>query len=189
MTFGNGSGNPVDVVGLAPNNDVTGSLTTDPFKPGVAVYGSYDGSASPLLFKVGPGSVLQVRRDRAAYAADHGAGALIVHFHNKVGAKAQRVSLKATSAVRLRLSQTIIKLGGTVTATVTVAADSGVPATGKVDIRRVGGGIFISGNLVNGKLVIKFKPRARTLYQVRADYHGDSQYLSGVSNVVALRVT
>lgn len=187
VTFG--SSNPVDVVGLAANGDVNGSLTTDPFRPGIAVYGSFDGSASPLLFKDGPGSVLQVRRDRAAYAADHGAGALIVHFHNKVGAKAQRVSLKATPAVSLKLSPTIVRLGGTVTATVTVAADSGVPATGKVDIRRVGGGIFISGNLVNGKLVIKFKPQLRTLYQVRADFHGDGQYLTGVSNVVALRVT
>ncbi|MEP7019651.1 MAG: S8 family serine peptidase [Pseudonocardiales bacterium] len=189
VTFGNGSGNPVDVVGLADNGDVNASLTINPFRPGIAVYGSFDGSASPLLFKDASGSVLQVRRDRAAYAADHGAGALIVHFHNKVGAKAQRVSLKATPAVRLTLSPTIVTLGATVTATVTVAADSGVPATGKVDIRRVGGGIFITGNLVNGKLVIKFKPQLRTLYQVRADYHGDSQYLSGVSNVVALRVT
>ena len=70
-------------------------LSLDILHPGVAVYGSYDGDASPLLFRDSPGSVLTIRRDAAAYAADHGQGALIIHFQNKRGYKAQVVYLKS----------------------------------------------------------------------------------------------
>ena len=82
--------------GLSAAGDPDGSLTFDPLHPGVAVFGSFDGTGSALLFADSPGSVLAVRRDRDAYAADHGRGALIVHFHNVVGDKAQPVAFEST---------------------------------------------------------------------------------------------
>ena len=81
----------VDVSGASPT--FTGAaLSTDVLKPGVAVFGTYDGIGSALLYHDSPGT-LTVRRDAATYAADHGTGALIVHFQNAVGHVAQVVDL------------------------------------------------------------------------------------------------
>jgi hypothetical protein len=88
----------VDTVGLSSSLAPDGTLTTDVLNPGVAVFGSFDGNGSPLLYVDAPGA-LAVRRDAAAYAADHGQGALIVHFHNVVGTKAQIVDLGHTLTV------------------------------------------------------------------------------------------
>jgi hypothetical protein len=101
VTFGNFANGPVDSAGVhISGNNVSfdGTLTTDVLNPGVAVFGSFDGSGSPLLYLDSPGS-LNVRRDAAAYAADHGEGALIVHFQNAVGNKAQVVDLGHTLTV------------------------------------------------------------------------------------------
>jgi hypothetical protein len=87
---------PVDQVGdVGAKGKLVKPLSFDVLHPGVAVFGSYDGDASALLYRDSPGSVLEVRRDSAAYAVDHGLGALLVHFHNKVGNKAQVASLSA----------------------------------------------------------------------------------------------
>jgi hypothetical protein len=177
----------VDSVGFAANgDDLSGSLSTNPFRPGLAVYGSFDGSASPLLFQDQAGSVLNVRRDRSTYGYDHALGALIVHFHNTVGTKAQRMALKSVSRVGLTLSPTRAHPGTTITATVTVPADGGLAATGTVIIRHVGGGVLGSGQVVNGKAVVKFTRPAKGTYHVRAEYRGDSNYLAGNSAQVTL---
>jgi subtilisin family serine protease len=98
VTFGQFSANPVDSVGFNGNlTALNGSLSTDVLKPGVAVFGAFDGSSSPLLYADEPNTSLTVRRDTAAYAADHGMGVLMVHFHNTVGNKAQVVGIKAAS--------------------------------------------------------------------------------------------
>ena len=94
VTFGQFQSSPVDTVGF--NSSLTaldGSLSTDVLNPGVAVFGSFDGSSSPLLYADMPGTSLTLRRDAASYAADHGMGALLVHFHNTVGNKAQVVDI------------------------------------------------------------------------------------------------
>jgi hypothetical protein len=98
LTFGSFSADPVDSVGLDSNDAPDGTLTADVLNPGVAVYGSFAGGGSPLLYVDGPGTLV-VRRDAAAYAADHGKGALIVHFHNAVGNKAQIVDIGHTLTV------------------------------------------------------------------------------------------
>jgi hypothetical protein len=86
---------PVDQVGdIDATGHLVNALSFDVAHPGIAVFGSYDGSASALLFRDSPGSVLEIRRDTAAYKADHGLGALIVHFQNKRGYKAQVISVK-----------------------------------------------------------------------------------------------
>jgi subtilisin family serine protease len=92
VSFGQFSGEPVDFAGFDPN---TGDLTlsADVLNPGVSVAGTFDGFESPLLWADMPSTSLNLRRDAAAYAADHGMGAMMVHFQNTVGNKAQIVDL------------------------------------------------------------------------------------------------
>jgi hypothetical protein len=92
-TFSTFSNNPVDSVGLDSQLRPNGTLSTDVLNPGVAVFGTFTGSGSPLLYLDSPGTTLHVRADRSAYAADHGQDALIVHFQNAAGNKAQVVQL------------------------------------------------------------------------------------------------
>jgi subtilisin family serine protease len=98
VTFGSFSGDPVDSVGFTSDlSGFDGSLTTDVLNPGVAVFGSFDGSSSALLYADMPGTSLTLQRDAAAYAADKGQGVLMVHFHNVAGNKAQVVDIDSHS--------------------------------------------------------------------------------------------
>jgi subtilisin family serine protease len=92
VSFGQFSGNPVDFAGFDPNTGDL-SLSADVLNPGVTVTGAFDGNESPLLWADMPSTSLNVRRDAAAYAADHGMGAMMVHFQNTVGNKAQIVDI------------------------------------------------------------------------------------------------
>ena len=85
---------PVDRVGLTKKLDPNGTLKTNVLKPGIAVYGRYGGRGSALLYRDSSGTKLHVRRDASAYEADRGKGALIVHFQDAVGHKAQVVRLE-----------------------------------------------------------------------------------------------
>lgn len=87
---------PIDAYGFDSQGNLDGSLSTDPLHPGVAVFGTPANPPS-VLFTDSPASVLLIERNQAAYTADHGLGALIVHFHNTVGHKAQVVELKGKS--------------------------------------------------------------------------------------------
>lgn len=96
VTWSEFSPNPVDTAGVHVSGtsiSLDGTLSTDVLKPGVAVYGSFNGAGSALLYHDSPGKLL-VRSDAAAYKSDHGKGALIVHFQDAVGAAAQVVALK-----------------------------------------------------------------------------------------------
>ena len=97
VTFGSFTGNSVDSVGFDGGGALDGSLTTDVLNPGVAVFGSFDGSSSALLYADMPSTSLTVQRDTAAYAADNGHGVLMVHYHNVTGNKAQVVDIDSHS--------------------------------------------------------------------------------------------
>ncbi|MDT4985464.1 MAG: hypothetical protein QOF95_2954, partial [Pseudonocardiales bacterium] len=155
---------------------------------GVAMFGSFDGDASALLFRDSPGSVLKLTRNIAAYAADRGKGLLTVHFHNTVGNKAQVSSLKSAARVTLKVSPTSAKLNTKINS-VTTVANTGLVPTGKVNIRHVGGGVFATGTLRNGVLSVSFTPHARGTYRVRAEYAGDANYLAGNSAVITVTVS
>lgn len=99
VTFSTFAADPTDSVGFTSNFDLDGTLSMDVLHPGLAVYGSYTGAGSPLLYRDQSGKAVQVRRDSVAYAADHGQGALIVHFQNAVGSKAQVVDIGHTLTV------------------------------------------------------------------------------------------
>jgi subtilisin family serine protease len=149
VTFGQFSGSPVDSVGFDNNSDLDGALSTDVLNPGVAVFGDVNASAgnSLLLYRDMPGTSLTVRRDAAAYAADHGMGAMLVHFHNAAGNKAQIVDIdhhsvtvtkSGTGTGTVTSSPAGIDCGSTCTAafntgasvTLTATADSGSSFTG-----------------------------------------------------------
>ena len=98
-TFSTFASGPTDSVGLTGSFGLDGTLSMDVLHPGLAVYGTYTGIGSPLLYLDQSGKAVQVRRDSAAYATDHGQGALIVHFQNAVGSKAQVVDIGHTLTV------------------------------------------------------------------------------------------
>jgi Subtilase family/PA domain len=98
-TFSTFSNAPVDTVGLDSQLRPNGTLSMDVLKPGVAVFGTFTGFGSPLLYRDAPGTSLHLRADRASYTADHGEGALIVHFQNTAGSKAQVVQLSHALSV------------------------------------------------------------------------------------------
>jgi subtilisin family serine protease len=188
-SFSNQSAGPVEVIGLnAVTGELQSPLTADVLHPGLAIYGSFDVDTNLLLFLDEPGTTLVTRRQPSTYFDDHAQGALLVHFHNGVGTKAQRMQLKTASHVTLKLSASSIRLHNSMTATVTVAnAGSAVPS-GLVNIRRVGGGLLRTGRLTNGHVTMSFTPTARGTYQVRADYGGDANYLAGNSPIMTFTV-
>ncbi len=101
VTFGQFSSDPVDSVGLENADNPDGSLSTDVLNPGVSVFGDVNSSGGNgfILYQDEPNTSLTVQRDAASYAADHGMGAMIVHFHNTVGNKAQIVDVGHTLTV------------------------------------------------------------------------------------------
>jgi subtilisin family serine protease len=184
---------PVDAVGDIDNGgNFVNPLSFDVLKPGVAVFGSYDGDASPLLFRDSPGSVLQIRRDVKQYALDKGKGALMIHFHNALGSKAQVVSLrKNTPTVALSLSPRPVVHGHRVTATIHVTGVPGVTPTGTVALRRTDGGfaVLATGTLTNGTATLHFTPTVRGTFHYNVRYRGDFTYDVTISPSVSLKVT
>ena len=90
--FSSQSSRRIDTLGLGTSMP----LSMNPFRPGIAVYGSFDGTTNGLLYADAPGTLLQGRPDAQRYPLDGGLGVLMVHFHNTVGNKAQVVSVKST---------------------------------------------------------------------------------------------
>ena len=180
---------PVDQVGdVQDDGTLVGGLSLDVLKPGVVVAGSYTGSQSPLLFPDGPSSVLSLRRDATAYAADHGLGAMVVHFHNALGEKTQVVKLKDTASVGLTLAPNPADRGAQVTATVTVPDSAGTKATGPVVLKQ-GTTTIASGTVTDGTAQLTFAPNAAGTYPVHAEYAGDDTHEAAVSATVDLQVS
>ena len=183
-SFSAESSDPVDTIGLASNGMLANPLTIDLARPGVLVAGSGIG----LLYFDQPHTSLVVRRDVPAYAVDHALGALIVHFHNRVGSKAQVLALKSVSKVGLRLSATKVRYGTAVTATVTVANTGGLGPTGAVGVDRVPGGRLGTRMLSGGRAVVRLPNLGRGKYTLYARYGGDGSYLAGSSGAVTLTI-
>lgn len=174
-------GDPVDSVGDPE------WLSFDVLHPGVALYGSYDGSGSPLLYPDAPSSVLNLRRDAAAYAEDGGLGAMVVHFHNALGEKTQIVKLKDERPVELALAPNPAQRGQKVTATVTVADSAGAAATGPVVLKQ-GSTTLASGTVADGTATLSFSLARAGTYPIHAEYAGDDAHEPGNSAPVTLKV-
>lgn len=182
------SGDPVDRIGMDDTGALSAPLSMDVLHPGVSVAGSYTGDASPLLFPDSEASVLKLTRDPASYAADNGKGALLVHFQNAVGDKAQVVRLNAAATVGLALAPTTAARGQTVTATVTIPKDAGPGATGAVTLT-AGGTQVASGTAVDGSATLTFSSAKAGRFPVVASYAGDDNYQPGVSAPATLTVS
>jgi subtilisin family serine protease len=194
FSFSPYQGAPVDHFGDIDNDgNLVGAHSLDVLNPGVSIRGTYDGSNSPLLFRDAPGSVLSIRRDVGAYAADHGLGALLVHFQNEVGNKAQVMSLNKNAAqVSLSLSPNPVVHKHAVEATIQVSGISGMDPTGTVVLRKVDGTQpnrrVAKGTLVNGAVTLEFTPKAVGRFHYVAHYKGDFTYAAADSAPRALRV-
>jgi subtilisin family serine protease len=187
----------IDSVGVDPT---TGSLngsrmTVDVTHPGVEV--TSPGMANPAVARptvghiLNPdqnGTVLTVRRDVAAYNADHATGMLMVHFHNKVGSKAAVVTLKSAAKMTLKLSVTAVALHHNLGATVTVANTGAHVPTGTVTLRTASGAAIKSVALVGGVARLIWAPAARGTFSVYATYGGDANYGAGRSAAAVYRV-
>jgi hypothetical protein len=137
---------PIDLVGLAADGSLSHPLSLDLFRPGITVTVGNNGIRYPDL----PNTVLTLRRDTPAYQADHGLGVLMVHFHNRVGSKAQVVHLRVAPTVSLRLSATRAAFGQRVDSRTSVANTNNAVPTGTVQFRRAGPVALVTGTLVNG---------------------------------------
>jgi subtilisin family serine protease len=186
---------PIDAYGFDAEGNLDGSLTTDVLHPGVAVFGTPAAMPS-VLFPDSPASVVKIERNRGAYATDHGLGALIVHFHNTVGNKAQVVALKSKSKVSLKFGRSTVKRGTAVNVTMAVANDAGTPASGRVQLIRTSGAgapaVSTRARLKAGKVTVSYRPSARLkpgTYRFRADYAGDANYTAGSSSLVRVKIT
>jgi subtilisin family serine protease len=96
VTWSSFSPDPVDKVGVhVSGTTVTldGTLGSNVLRPGVAVHGTFGGNGSPLLYRDLPRTKVLVLSYASSYRADHGKGALIVHFHDAAGHTAQVVRL------------------------------------------------------------------------------------------------
>ena len=96
VTWSSFSPNPVDIAGAHVSGtsvSLDGTLTSNVLKPGVAVYGTWGGNGSALLYRDLPGTKMLVLSYASSYAADHGKGALLVHFHDGLGHIGQVVRL------------------------------------------------------------------------------------------------
>jgi hypothetical protein len=178
----------VDSIGdVDGDGNLVDPMSLDVSKPGVALFGSYDGSASPFLFPDAASSVLTLRRDAAAYVTDGGKGAMIVHFHNQLGSKTQVVQLKSDPAVTLQLAPNPVGRGQDVTATISVPAGSDGPATGAVTLKR-GTTTVASGSLSNGTAQLHASFADAGTYPLHAEYAGDDNHNAGSSTTTNLVV-
>jgi subtilisin family serine protease len=195
FSFSPYQGSPVDHFGdIDGAGKLVGAHSMDVLNPGVSIRGSYDGHASPILFRDTAGSVLSIRRDVSAYAADAGMGALVIHFQNAVGTKAQVVSLnKNTAKVALTLAPSPATSKHKVKATITVSGIAGISPTGTVVLMRTDGPTsgrkVATGTLVNGKVTLTFTPSTSGTFHYVAQYKGDATYAATDSPKKALKVT
>jgi subtilisin family serine protease len=184
----------VDSIGVNLNTFElnSGRLSADVLHPGVEMWNSANLSPLTTGLVLNPdsnGARLTVRRNVAAYNTDKGNGALVVHFHNKVGAKTKLLTLKTKPKVTLTLSKTTLARNHRITATITVANTAGRVPTGTVKLRRASGVVIKSGTLANGKVSLSFTPTRAGTFRVYATYGGSTYYASGASATVTYRVS
>lgn len=187
-TYSNQKDAPVDTVGFDGDGELLdGSLSMDLLEPGVFLGDGGD----VFQFGLTGGDSLLVNRNRDAYKAENALGAMIVHFHNEVGNKAQIVDLVAEGAesqVGLALDPTSVAAGGKVIATVTVADTENEIPTGEVTIT-TGDTVLGTGQVDDtGSAVVVLRPAPAGDYDVVAEYAGNDTYAPGTSDAVALEV-
>ena len=172
----------IDAVGIDPATGEV-SLSADLFAPGISVTDA-NGKAPLVLDK--DGAELTVTRNAASYAADGGKGLMMVHLHNKVGAKTQVVMLMnpvtpPTPTPTKFDTETLVKLKPkkpefreNFKAVVTVESFGGETPTGTVKFR-LNGKKLGAATLEDGQAVLRIKKNvAIGMHHIVATYKGDS---------------
>jgi hypothetical protein len=107
----------------------------------------------------------------------------MVHFHNLVGAKAQVVGIRIAPATAMKMTPRPARARQLVSATVTVPAQSGIAATGRVTLVRTTGAhapaVVARGTLKNGTATLRYVPASGGTFSYRAEYAGDAHYAAG----------
>jgi hypothetical protein len=165
----------VDRVGTA-----AAPLTLSVASPALAAYGDF----GTLLDTDLPGATLDVRRDDASYASDKPKGLLLIHHLNTNGARAQVVSVRARSSVRLTASSTSYTYGGKPVFTATVLPSL---ATGTVSFKD-GGKVVRTVTVSGGKAVWTAAGQTRGVHSMTATYNGDAATNPSTSGVVSVTV-
>ncbi|GAB2473088.1 S8 family serine peptidase [Jatrophihabitans fulvus] len=193
LTYTGSSAGQVDQIGdVAGDLTLVKPMTLNTNDPGLAVYGSYNGDSSPLLYADSPGSVLKVHRNSKSYQLDGTKGALLIHFQNTVGTKAQMVSLsKGRTTAKLTMTPNPATKNKALSGTVTVTSADGVPLSGTVTLKRLTAGPATVGTpvaLKNGTAKITYTPRGSGSYKYQAVYAGDGYSAGSSSNVVTVTI-
>jgi subtilisin family serine protease len=174
----------VDMIGINPVGTLTNPLSMDVLRPGVTLANP---DAQSILFQDLPNTSLPLRRDAPAYKVDKGMGAMLIHFHNRVGMKAQLVGMRSASDVGLALSAREVRAGTPVIAAVGINPVVGT-ATGYVSLRRAPGITLANARLEDGEAGFVLR-LGRGRYDLYVFYPGDDNYRPGYSNHVILTVS
>ena len=130
------------------------------------------------------GATLALLRADGSSAWDKPLGLLLIHHLNTNGARAQVVSVKARSSVRLTASSTSYTYGGKPVFTATVLPSV---ATGTVSFKD-GGKVVRTVAVSGGKAVWRATGQTRGVHSMTATYNGDVGNLASSSAAVAVTV-
>ena len=183
----------VDAIGYDPSSGLLtpSALSTDLLRPGILAYRApFDpGSQSMVLNSDQPNTALTVRRDLAAYNVDHGQGAFLVHYQNRVGSKGQVVALRTTPKWVTAISPTTVTLHHTITVTVTFSNTAGAVPTGKVVLHNSAwGSATKTATLSGGKASFTWTTTARGSFSLYLAYTGDGIYAAATTMHYGYRV-
>lgn len=158
----------IDMIGLDPESgELKDPLSADLFEPAISV--TDENGDGPLL-EDQPGKELTVTRNVSSYERDRVEGVLMLHFHNRVGEKAQTMGLRgADSNTGLKVAQRDL------TAKVEPVADGMPEPTGRVTFR-VDGQEVGSAELANGEAVLRHRVAPGATRLVQASYGGDADF-------------
>ncbi|MFT4082072.1 MAG: S8 family serine peptidase, partial [Nocardioides sp.] len=178
-------GTLVDSVGLSSAG--APQLKANVYTPGIAAVDA-DGDAVGIDAPSGAGAdtALRVTRHASSYATEGGQGLLALHFHNEVGQKAQVVTLKSATTVRLG-APARVRAGARTTLTAKVATVDGVAPTGTVTFR-LGGTAIGTARVSSGRAALGVRWRIPRRARLVATYTGDGHYGSAASAASTLRV-
>lgn len=159
---------PIDVVSVDPESgDLVDPLSANLYEPGIEV--TSQGGSGPLVPDQ-PGDSLTLTRNIASWEADSGLGVMMVHFHNKVGDKAQRIDLEGAD------SSTDLYLGpGSLTARVNAVGSGLPPVSGEVSFS-VDGQEVGTVQLEDGVATLEHEVAHGETREVVATYLGNADF-------------
>ncbi len=158
----------IDLIGVDPESgDLQDPLTANLYEPGILV--TDENGEGPLVDDQ-PGKELTVTRNIASWQEDEGKGLMMLHFHNKVGEKAQTVALRGAESVT-----ELIVSPGSLSARVD-AVEEGLPAPGGNVTFSIGGSVVGTVLVEQGVAVLEHDIPKGATREIEAAYSGDADF-------------